>query len=304
MDLPRRTFLPMLSAALASAGSRTIGLNAGTYSMKSLPAKDALQNLADIGYDGVEIALMPGWPTDPAVLSAGDRREIRSILQGSGLALPSLMESLPMNGTEGSRSHNRERLKLAAALAHDLAPGKLPVVETVLGGKTTAWEQTRNSMAEELTEWARVAKDGGITLCFKAHVDQAADVPERALWLLNQVQSPHIRLIYDYSHFFLQGLALEETVRQLLPYTSYIAIKDAAGDRNQHHFLLAGEGGTDYVAYLRLLQQLGYGGFVGVEVSSQIHSKPGYDAVATARLCYQRVSEAFRKAGVPRPARA
>jgi sugar phosphate isomerase/epimerase len=288
----RRTFLPLLASPVLRAAAGTIGLNTGTYGMKALKIADALRAISEIGYDGVEICLMSGWPTD-------DPREIRRILDGTGLALPSLMDSLSM---PGKRDFNIERLKLAIALAHEISPRKLPVIETVLGGKSADWDQTRERIAGELHEWAKLAEDGGITICFKPHADQAVDMPDRALWLLKQVNSPHIRIIYDYSHFYVQGLSLEESLRPLLPYTSYIAVKDSAGDRTKHQFLLPGDGKTDYVAYLRLLKELGYSGFVGIEITSQIHSKPGYEPIPTARLCYQRLAPAFEKAGVQRPA--
>ena len=280
------------------ATGRTIGLNTGTYGMKALKPVDALRAIAEIGYDGVELCLIAGWPTDPAVLGSSDRREIRQALQDTGLALPSLMDSLSILG---DRAHNLERLKLAIALAHELSPDKLPVIETVLGGKSADWDQGKERIAEELRQWAQLAEDGKITVCFKPHADQAVDMPDRALWLLQQVNSPRIRIVYDYSHFQVQGLPLEATLRELLPYTSYIAVKDSTGDRAKHQFVLPGDGGTDYVAYLRLLKGLGYNGFVGVEITSQIHAKPGYDPIATSKLCYERLAPAFEKAGVARP---
>jgi sugar phosphate isomerase/epimerase len=299
----RRGFLSLVAMPVLRAADHTIGLNTGTYGMKSMKTADALHTISDIGYDGVELCLIAGWPTDPAVLSAGGRQEIRHILDDTGLALPSLMDSLSMDGTPKNRAHHIERLKLAFALAHELSPRKLPVFETVLGGKSDDWDQTRDRIADELHDWAKLAEDGGITICFKAHADQAVDTPERAMWLLKQVNSPRIRLIYDYSHFRVQGLSLEESLRELLPYTSYIAVKDSAGDRNKHQYLLPGDGGTDYVAYFRLLNESGYTGFVGIEITAQIHSKPGYDPIATAKLCYQRLAPAFEKAGVHRPTR-
>ena len=299
----RRTFLPLLALPVVSRAARsTIGLNAGTYGMKSLAIADALHTIAGIGYDGVEIALMPGWPTEPSQLSAAGRRAVRRILGDTGLALPSLMESLSMDN-QHNRPQRSERLKRAIDLAHDLSPEHLPVIETVIGGKTAEWDQVKEAMAEELDAWAELAARNNITICFKPHADQAVDVPERALWMLRRVPDPHIRIVYDFSHFTVQGLTLEESLRPLFPYTAYIAVKDAAGDRNRHQFLLPGDGHIDYPAYLRLLSELGYHGFVGVEITSQIHSKPGYDPIATAKLCYSRLSAAFDQAGVARPKR-
>jgi sugar phosphate isomerase/epimerase len=113
--LSRRSVLSLL-ALPAFGDGRTIGLNAGTYGMKSMTLPDALRAIAEIGYDGVEIALMPGWPSV-------NGKEIRRVLNDTGLALASLMESLSMDGKAETRARHSERLKNAIALAHDLSPG-------------------------------------------------------------------------------------------------------------------------------------------------------------------------------------
>jgi inosose dehydratase len=80
----------------------------------------------------------------------------------------------------------------------------------------------------------------------------------------------------------------------------FISLKDSRGTPENHEFLLAGDGETDYTFYFGLLKELGYNGFVSIEVSSMIQRKPGYDPVAAARLCYDRLAPLFAKAGVTR----
>ena len=96
------------------------------------------------------------------------------------------------------------------------------------------------------------------------------------------------------------GFKLEQSLREMLPYTVFISLKDSRGTPEKHEFLLAGDGETDYVSYFRLLKQVGYRGFVSIEVSSMIQRKPGYDAKAAARLCYQRLAPVFVTAGLDR----
>lgn len=120
--------------------------------------------------------------------------------------------------------------------------------------------------------------------------------PERLLWLLEQVKSPAVQVAYDYSHFELQGIGLEESLKALLPRTRFIHVKDAAGDARQFRFLLPGEGKTDYVKYFTLLRTLGYRGPVCVEVSGQLSNKPGYDPVAAARKSHATLVAALAKA--------
>ena len=53
--------------------------------------------------------------------------------------------------------------------------------------------------------------------------------------------------------------------------------------------------------YFRLLNKLGYAGFIGVEVTSMIHQKSGYQPLPTLRVCYERMASAFARAGLQRP---
>ena len=101
-------------------------------------------------------------------------------------------------------------------------------------------------------------------------------------------------------NMFVGGFGLEPSLREMLPYTVFISLKDSRGKPWNPEFLLAGDGETDYAAYFRLLGKLGYNGFVSIEVSSMIQRKPGYDPIAAARLCYGRLAPVFGKAGIKR----
>jgi sugar phosphate isomerase/epimerase len=300
--LLQSSMAPILLAAVKN--NPEIGLATGTYGMKTMATGDALRTLAEIGYDGVELCFIEGWPADPAKLSALDKSELRKAVRETGLALPAVLESIPYSAAPAKRAHNLERLKLAVDLCNELAPSNPPVIDTILGGKSTEWDTLKVQLADEVGAWSKIADASKTTICFKPHADQAVDRPERAIWLLKQVNNPRIRIVYDYGHFFLEGFPLDASLKEMLPYTAFISVKDSArGADGKHQYLLPGDGKTDYLEYFRLLKQLNYSGYVGVEVSSMIHSKPGYEAVPTARLCYERLAPLMAKASVKRPKR-
>ena len=300
----RRQLLQSLAAAAVLQGSvPRIGLCTGTYGMKTLAPREALELIANIGYDGVEISLLPGWPTDPVVFDNAARANLKKVLQQTRLALPSLLESLPLSPAAGQHQANLERLRRAAQMAHDLAPDKPPIVETVLGLKREDWDASKTRMAAELADWATVARQNDITLAIKPHAGQAMCSPERALWILRQVNSPSLRVIYDYSHMFIEGFELESSLRQLFPYTVFIALKDGLKNAPGHEFLLPGDGATDYKSYFQLLRRLNYQGYVGVEVSALIFRQPGYDPEAAARRSYTNLAPVMTATGV-RPKRS
>jgi inosose dehydratase len=282
----------------AHAAQSRITLGFSLYGMKSLPLGAALRTCAELGYDDVELPLMADFAGDVDRLTPERRREIRSLLAATGLNLPALMDNLPIASAE-RRAANLERLKRIAEAAHDLVPDSPPLFETVLGGKPNEWPQLREAFVERLREWAEVAEKHRLTIAVKPHAMNALHTPDDALWLIGQVASPHLRLAYDYSHYELQGLELEPTLRKLAPQTVFVHVKDAARADGKAKFLLPGEGTIDYAQYFRLLGEVGYRGSVTVEVSAAIHTQPGYDPRAAAAKCYHHLKKAWQEAGLP-----
>jgi sugar phosphate isomerase/epimerase len=271
------------------------------YGMRSLGLTAALETCAKIGYDAVELAVMPGWPADPRGLNKDERRRLRQRLRDLNLTLPALMENLPLDVDDKAHQAQLERLRLAAVLGQDLVPDAQPLIETILGGKVGQWDTLRKRFAERLADWARVAETARTVIAVKPHRGNAMNLPEHALWLIQQVNSPWVRLAYDYSHFHERELPMADTLKVLLPHTRFVHVKDVRLDNGRVQFLLPGETGRiDYAGLLRQLAAGGYRGSVCVEVSGMLSGQPGYDPNAAARRSYENLLPAWRKADLRR----
>ena len=300
--LTRRGFVAGLAGVAGAAAARKpVGLSFGTYALWMLRWEDSLELIGRTGYDGVELAVMPDWPTAPRQLTRGDRGRLRGMLADLGLALPALLDNLQLMDPVQTRARNVDRLRRAIDLGNDIVPGKPPIFETVLGREPGEWEAVKNQMVDEIGELTREAGDGGTVICFKPHVGDAVNNVERSLWLVEQVGSRHFRCTYDYSHLWLAGHELVPSLQALIPVSPYIHLKDARRTPAKHEFLLPGDGPTDYVEMFRQLGDLGYEGYATVEVSAQIHRLSDFEPIATANLCYERMAAAFEEAGLPRP---
>lgn len=296
----RRHFLQASAGALllpsaVRAAQAAPSLGFSLYGMKTLPLDVALKTCAEIGYSHVELALNAGYPTEPKVFTAEARQQTRAQLQKLGLGLPCLMVNISLTADDKAHAQSLGLIAEAGRMAHDLVPDQPPLLETVMGGKPATWEQQKDGMAAKLKDWAAAAEKAKVIITVKAHVGSAVNSPERLLWMLDQVKSPAIQAAYDYSHFQLMGFDMEETMKQLLPRTKFIHVKDSIGAMPKFQFALPGEGSIDYVKYFTLLKQHGYTGPVCVEVSGQIFNKPGYDPVAAAKKSYAALSSALAK---------
>ena len=283
------TALPLPLHAAESA----ISLGFSLYGMKSLPIGDSLKICSEIGYRNVELTLTVGYPTEPSLLSQSDRQALRESLAKHRLSVSGLMDNLSLVADDAAHSKNLDRIKAAAELAHALAPDKPPILESVLGGKSADWDSIKARMVDQAGDWAKIAAENKLTVCLKPHVHSAIDSPERLLWLHQQVASPFVKLCYDFSHFEVQGMEMEPTLKPLIAETRFIHLKDTAGDAKKVQFLLPGEGHTDYAHYSSLLRTTNWSGPVVVEVSAMVFNKPGYDPVAVAKKCFSVLAPTF-----------
>lgn len=308
--LDRRTFLTqagvlvvspaLLPRAAAEPAPAAIRLGFSLYGMRSLSLETALAACARIGYDAIELAALPGWPGDPALLKPEQRLRLRDQLRQHKLALAAVMENTPLDGEEKAHQAQLDRLKAAAELGHELAPEAPPVLETILGGKVDQWDRLKAQVVRRCSDWARLAERTRTVIAVKPHRFQALNTPEQARWLMEQVDSRWLRLVFDCSHFEHRDLPLGDTLKALLPYTAFIHVKDTRKEQEKVQFVLPGEGTIDHAALFKQADALGYRGCVCVEVSGQIHGQKGYDPLVAAQRCYDKLATAFEKAGVRR----
>jgi sugar phosphate isomerase/epimerase len=293
-SITRRSALAMAAGSiLAGAESPRLLFGFSLYGMKTVPVLEAIGQCARIGYKAVELCLRAGWATEPKLLTKADRTDIRKRIADLGLALPSVMENIPLGRPGGVRPANLDRLRAAAEICYEASPGPPALIETTVGGRPANWEQAKNAMADELGAWAKTLEQLKTTLAIKAHSKNAMNLPERALWMVDQVKSPWVKLVYDYSHYQVNGLDMRKTMEQVASRAVFAHIKDSTGTGENFRFLLPGDGHVDYKAYVKALLGVGYRGPVLVEVSVDVFDQPNYDPLAAARHVWEKVSPAF-----------
>ena len=303
--IARRQFLA--GAALLVAHQGTIAaeeiphltLGIGTYGFKNIAVDSAIETIADIGFDSVEIAVFPGYDAEPAKLSPQRRRDLRRILHGTRLHLSGLMENLPPSADPVRARADLDRLERVVELSWDLAPEEPPLVQTVLGPGT--WTDKRTLFRDRLGDWLEVFATAKVVLAIKPHRGGAMSQPADAIWLFDQLgRSPWLRMVYDYSHYAHRDLSVADTVRTALPMMAHVVVKDAVKVGDKVEFRLPGVSDFDYPDLLRTVVAAGYRGDVCCEVSGMVSGQTGYDAVEAARTCHRNMTRAFNQARIRR----
>lgn len=273
--------------------------------MVSVRAEEAIPLLASVGFDSVEIAVVPGWRDGIDLLTPERRRRIKQLLAEYELALPAVAGNADMLADDpDDRAESWRRLTATVDLAVEWATREgPPVVDSYLGGRPGQLDAKRDLAIEQLTRLCDYAGERGVRVALQPHMDGALDTPDKVPGLVAAVDRPNLGITLDVNDFTVQGLPLETTVWQLGPLVGLAHVKDERGRQPDYQFLVPGDGEFDYVAYLRAMRAAGFDGDVCVEVSLRVQRQPGFDPFAAAAQSYRVLSAAFDAAGVARPPR-
>ena len=279
-------------------------LGYSTWGMPTVPVDTAIRHLAQLGYDGIELTVIPRYTTELSTLDSVERKRIAGLLKAHHLALPAIAAHSNLLATDAqAHAQSMWRLKGAVDLAVDLAQGdELPVIETTPGGQPEQWEGLKSLLVDRIGELVEYAQSRGVTIAMEPHVGAIIETPQKMLELLDLIGSPHFKVNFDISHFDVIGMTIEETVSVLAPHSVHTHVKDQRGRYPDFEFLIPGEGNFDYVAYLKAMQKHGYDRFITAEVSVMVQRRENYDPLAAATLSYETLSRAFIKAGIGRGA--
>lgn len=277
-------------------------LGYSTWGMPTVPIDTAISHIASLGYDGIELTIIPRFTTELSTLDTAERKRIAALLKQHDLALPAIAahSSLLETDTE-AHAKNMWRLKGGVDLAVELAQSdQLPAVNTTPGGKPEEWDTKKDFLAERVGELVDYGASRGVTVAMEPHIGAIIDTPAKVLELLEIVNSPYLKVNFDISHFDIVGMPMEETVSALAAVSAHTHVKDQRGIAPDFEFLIPGEGTFDYVSYLKAMQAHGYDGFITAEVSFMVQAREAYDALAAATLSYETLSQAFVDAGIER----
>ncbi|MEM1295273.1 MAG: family 16 glycoside hydrolase, partial [Verrucomicrobiota bacterium] len=256
----------------------------GTYGLPGYSLEDAIQLVAEMGFDSIEIAAMAGYHGAPDQVSKAQRGEVRSLLNDSNVKLGALM-GLPIPSA-AKQTDNSAWIEQMLELANDLSPDEAPLIQGVLGGGK--WEDKKALFRDCLGPWVELASKAGVKLAIKPHRGNATSLPDHAIWLIEQLDAAGtLTMVYDHSHFAFRDLPVRETVAKALPHTGYLVMKDAVQREGKVKFDLPGTYATiPHAAILKQFIEGGYRGEICSEVSSHVWKAEGYDAKEATKTCF------------------
>jgi sugar phosphate isomerase/epimerase len=258
---------------------------------------EAVTRLAKIGYAGVEImADVPhAWP---ACLLDEQKQAIREALAKNKLAISNI-NAFMMNAISDPRQkywhpswiepdrHYRQiridHTKRALTLAKELGA---PCITTEPGGPVEpgqSWTAALRLFVEMIKPVAEHAAKEGVLLLVEPEPDLLIEKAEQFEEFMKHIDSPAVGLNFDIGHFYCVKDEPASTARRLQKYIRHVHLEDIAATRVHHH-LIPGEGAIDFKATLKAFDDIGYEGWVTVELYPYVD-----DPDVAARTALERV---------------
>jgi sugar phosphate isomerase/epimerase len=273
-----------------------------TWSMVTVRAEEGIPLLAGIGFDCIELAVVPGWRDGVDLLTPARRRRIKQLLCEYDLALTAIAGNSDLLADDADElAESWQTLTSTVNLAVEWAGRDgPPPVDTYIGGRRGQWELKRDLVLERLGRLCDYAAERGVSVALQPHMDGALDTLDKVPALIDALDRPNLGITLDINDFTVQGISIEDAIGQVGPYLVLAQVKDERGRQPDYEFAVPGDGELDYVRYLRALQDSGYDGDVCVEISLRIQRQPGFDPTRAALQSYDVLAAAFEASGVGR----
>jgi sugar phosphate isomerase/epimerase len=260
---------------------------------------EAVRRLAAIGYAGVEImADVPhAWP---AFLLDEQKQALRDALAKNHLAISNI-NSFMMHAVNDRRQRywhpswiepdpNYRAVRIdhttrALTLARELGA---KCITTEPGGPLApgqSWSAGLKLFVEMLKPVVAHAEKEGVLLLIEPEPGLLVETADQFLELMQHVDSPAVGLNFDVGHAYCVGDDPATTIPRVAKYIRHFHLEDIAATRVHHH-LVPGEGAIDFAATFRAIRQIGYDGWVTVELYPYVD-----DPDAAARTALERVQK-------------
>ncbi len=224
------------------------------------------QKIKELGFNSVDLAAFEGWQNINPSLICKDPKNMAEItlkeLEKAGLSVCSINTGFSKKiSTTDEKSYNTIKKEYIAIV--DFA--KMINATNITLSAWSSDEKTNISkkialFARRLKELISLKKDSNISVSVEAHKNTIIEKPENALKLLGLIW-PDVGLTYDPSHFTMQGIKVEDTIK-LFDYIKHVHLRNAAPDKMQETMK---EGEVNFKILFEVLKQNNYDSALSIE---------------------------------------
>jgi sugar phosphate isomerase/epimerase len=260
-----------------------------TNAFKKYSLQDSIKKISTIGYEGVEILAdiphayppMFGKEQIGSVLDTLSECKIQ-VSNVNAFTLYAITDVYHPSWIENDNSLRELRIQHTInciELAQKIGSKN---ISTEPGGPidraTSDIVELRKLFIHGLTKAAAIAEKNKIKILIEPEPNLLLENSTEFLNFIENVDSDYVKLNFDIGHFYCVKENPAKLVYRLADYIEHFHLADIATNRVHHH-LMPGEGSIDFRSVFKAIVEIGYKGFVTVELYSY-QDDPMYAAKA------------------------
>lgn len=253
------------------------------------PLERALADIAGAGFHTVDLLTIDGWAhvntTDLADHWEPTVERLDGLLQQHGLTPIALNTGVSGQLHQRSEDFNARRRREIDGLIRLMQRYGIAtaVIQPRNNDPDRPVEDVLHDCVATLWEHFHAAEAAEVGFALELHVGSPFETLEQARRLIDLI--PDVPLVYDPTHFVMQGLPIGET-GWLMDHARHVHLRDAAVGKLQVPF---GTGSVDFDWVLGSLRERGYSGHISIEYLETDE----FDALESARRLYDLVATYF-----------
>ncbi|HEY1381035.1 MAG TPA: sugar phosphate isomerase/epimerase family protein [Gemmataceae bacterium] len=228
-----------------------------TKSLQSLDLAGVIAFLKDVGLDGADLAVRPGYPVHPGNV----RTELPAAakqFRDAGLAIALVTTETKLTDPDAADM---------VAMFEASAKAGVPFVKVGYFRYTGKYDADLAAARKRLAGFARLAERTGVRACYHTHSGAYLGNNAAGLRLLLQEIDPHhVGAFLDTGHTAVNGGPFRQEADLLRAWLTLVAIKDMAWERTAkgwaHHVVPVGQGIVVWPEVAQGLKSCGYDGVI------------------------------------------
>jgi len=238
------------------------GVNAWIYP-SNFGVDEVLSSSKKVGFDGVELNLSE----EMLKLNRGERATIHDKANSLGLELPSLCTSLfwkynLASPDEHIRRKSIEIIRYGCEFASDIGAKVFLVVPAVATREVSyvdMWDLSKKSIIEA----SRFAEEHGVIIGVENVWNKFLYSPLEFRRFIGEINHPNVKVYFDVGNVFFLGFP-EQWIKHLADLIVCVHVKDFQLSTLQFRPIF--EGDIQWQGVMRALKEVGYNGYLNVEI--------------------------------------
>lgn len=236
-----------------------------TNAFKHYSLEYALDSLGGLNYRGVEL-----WCKGQHVTpydSEERAARIRAMASSRGLRIVALSAHLDyITPNPELREENIRKFKRVIALAPWFDTRLVLTSSGYLHGKPPSKGMERRFL-DALERLAGYAEKKKVTIGLEPEPEKFLRTPGQVVEYIEDIGSPALKAVCDLSHAIALNMTPVEFITEMQEHLVHVHLDDARYGETPHRHLIPGEGDVDYQSLFTFLEDIGYPGWLSVELN-------------------------------------